>query len=338
VASQDWFDKDFYAVLGVDKKATEADLKKTYRKLARKYHPDSNPGDAGAEAKFKEISEAYSVLSDKEQRQEYDQVRAMGSGARFTAGGPGQGGGFEDVFGGMFGGGQPGGGGGQRVRFGQGGGFEDILGGMFGGGAGAGGAGFGQPSGGFRGFGGPTKGRDVTASTTLDFTTAITGDTIKLSQGNGRPVNVRIPAGVADGQKIRLRGRGETSPDGGDAGDLVVLVHVRKHPVFERDGQHLRLDVPVTFVEAALGATIQVPTLGGEPVKLRVAPGTPSGRVLRVKGRGVTTKDGTGDLLATVQVAVPSHLSDAARKAVEALADALPDEDPREDLLAKARS
>jgi molecular chaperone DnaJ len=275
------------------------------------------------------------VLSDKEQRAEYDQVRAMGSGARFTAGGPGQGGGFEDVFGGMFGGGQPGGGG-QRVRFGQGGGFEDILGGMFGGGAG--GAGFGQPSGGYRGFGGPSKGRDVTASTTLDFTTAIAGDTIKLSQGNGRPVNVRIPAGVADGQKIRLRGRGEPSPDGGDAGDLVVLVHVRKHPVFERDGQHLRVDVPVTFVEAALGATIQVPTLGGDPVKLRVAPGTPSGRVLRVKGRGVVTKDGTGDLLATVQVAVPSHLSDKAREAVEALAAALPDEDPRDDLLAKARS
>jgi molecular chaperone DnaJ len=336
VASQDWFDKDFYAVLGVDKKASDADLKKTYRKLARQFHPDSNPGDAAAEAKFKEISEAYSVLSDKEQRAEYDQVRAMGSGARFTAGGPGQGGGFEDVFGGMFGGGGQPGGGGQRVRFGQGGGFEDILGGMFGGGAG--GAGFGQPSGGYRGFGGPSKGRDVTASTTLDFTTAIAGDTIKLSQGNGRPVNVRIPAGVADGQKIRLRGRGEASPDGGDAGDLVVLVHVRKHPVFERDGQHLRVDVPVTFVEAALGATIQVPTLGGEPVKLRVAPGTPSGRVLRVKGRGVATKDGTGDLLATVQVAVPSHLSDKAREAVEALAAALPDENPREDLLAKARS
>ncbi|OII29589.1 molecular chaperone DnaJ [Curtobacterium sp. MMLR14_010] len=336
MASQDWFDKDFYAVLGVDKKASDADLKKTYRKLARQFHPDSNPGDAAAEAKFKEISEAYSVLSDKEQRAEYDQVRALGSGARFTAGGPGQGGGFEDVFGGMFGGGGQPGGGGQRVRFGQGGGFEDILGGMFGGGAG--GAGFGQPSGGYRGFGGPAKGRDVTASTTLDFTTAIAGDTIKLSQGNGRPVNVRIPAGVADGQKIRLRGRGEPSPDGGDAGDLVVLVHVRKHPVFERDGQHLRVDVPVTFVEAALGATIQVPTLGGEPVKLRVAPGTPSGRVLRVKGRGVATKDGTGDLLATVQVAVPSHLSDKARDAVEALAAALPDENPREDLLAKARS
>jgi molecular chaperone DnaJ len=336
VASQDWFDKDFYKVLGVSKDASDADLKKTYRKLARQFHPDSNQGDAAAENRFKEISEAYSVLSDKEQRQEYDQVRAMGSGARFTSGGPGQGGGFEDVFGGMFGQ-QGAGGGGQRVRFGQGGGaggFEDILGGMFGGG---GGGGFGQPSGGYRGFGGPTKGRDVTATTTLDFTTAIAGDTVKLSQGNGRPVNVRIPAGVADGQNIRLRGRGEPSPDGGEAGDLVVTVTVRKHPVFERDGQNLRLDVPVTFVEAALGATIQVPTLGGEPVKLRVAPGTPSGRVLRVKGRGVTTKNGTGDLLATVQVAVPSHLTDKQREAVEALAETLPDEDPREDLLAKAR-
>ncbi|KTR24821.1 MULTISPECIES: DnaJ C-terminal domain-containing protein [Curtobacterium] len=332
MASQDWFDKDFYKVLGVDKTASDAELKKTYRKLARQYHPDSNPGDAAAESRFKEISEAYSVLSDKEQRAEYDQVRAMGSGARFTAGGPGAQGGFEDVFGGMFGGQQAGG---QRVRFGQGGGggFEDILGGMFGGGGG-----FGQSSGGFRGFGGPTKGRDVTASTTLDFTTAIAGDTVKLSQGNGRPVNVRIPAGVADGQKIRLRGRGEPSPDGGEAGDLVVSVTVRKHPVFERDGLNLRVDVPVTFVEAALGATIQVPTLGGDPVKLKVAPGTPSGRVLRVKGRGVATKSGTGDLLATVQVAVPSHLSDKQREAVEALRAALPDEDPREDLLAKARS
>jgi molecular chaperone DnaJ len=331
LASQDWFDKDFYAVLGVSKDASDADIKKTYRKLARQFHPDSNPGDTAAESRFKEISEAYSVLSDKEQRAEYDQIRAMGSGARFTAGGPGAGGGFEDVFGGMFNGQ---GGGGQRVRFGQGGGggFEDILGGMFGGGGG-----FGQSSGGYRGFGGPTKGRDVTATTTLDFTTAIAGDTVKLSQGNGRPVNVRIPAGVADGQKIRLRGRGEQSMDGGEAGDLVVTVHVRKHPVFERDGLNLRVDVPVTFTEAALGATIEVPTLGGAPVKLKVAPGTPSGRVLRVKGRGVASKKGTGDLLATVQVAVPSHLSDKAREAVEALAAALPDENPRDDLLARAR-
>ena len=335
MASQDWFDKDFYAVLGVSKDASDADLKKTYRKLARQYHPDSNPGNVAAESKFKEISEAYSVLSDKEQRAEYDQIRAMGSGARFTAGagGPGAGGGFEDVFGGMFGGQ-----GGQRVRFGQQGasggrgGFEDILGGMFGGGGG-----FGQTSGGFRGFGGPTKGRDVTATTTLDFRTAIAGDTVKLTQGSGRPVNVRIPAGVADGQKIRLAGRGEPSPDGGEAGDLVVTVSVRKHPVFERDGLNLRVDVPVTFVEATLGATIQVPTLTGETVRLKVAPGTPSGRVLRVKGRGVATKKGTGDLLATVQVAVPNHLSGAARQAVEALAAALPDQDPRDEILARAR-
>ena len=253
MASQDWFDKDFYKVLGVDKTASDAELKKTYRKLARQYHPDSNPGDAAAEARFKEISEAYSVLSDKDQRAEYDQVRAVGSGARFTAGGPGAQGGFEDVFGGMFGGG-----GGQRVRFGQGGGggFEDILGGMFGGGGG-----FGQSTGGYRGFGGPSKGADVTASTTLDFATAIAGDTVKLSQGNGRPVNVRIPAGVADGQKIRLRGRGQPSPDGGEAGDLVVTVSVRKHPVFERDGLHLRVhpamvpvNAPIASVEGVLNA------------------------------------------------------------------------------------
>ncbi|KQO61382.1 DnaJ C-terminal domain-containing protein [Curtobacterium sp. Leaf261] len=339
MASQDWFDKDFYAVLGVSKDASEADLKKTYRKLARQFHPDSNPGDIAAENRFKEISEAYSVLSDKSQRSEYDQIRAMGSGARFTAGagGPGGQGGFEDVFGGMFGGGQ----GGQRVRFGQGGpggqagrggGFEDILGGMFGGGGG-----FGQPSGGYRGFGGPTPGRDVSATTTLDFRTAIAGETVKLTQGSGRPVNVRIPAGVADGQKIRLKGRGEPSPDGGEAGDLTVTVTVRKHPVFERDGLNLRVDVPVTFVEATLGATIEVPTLAGQPVKLKVAPGTPSGRVLRVKGRGVTTKKGTGDLLATVQVAVPGHLSAEAHDAVEALAAALPAENPRDDLLSRAR-
>lgn len=332
MASQDWFDKDFYAVLGVSKDVTAAELKKVYRKLARKYHPDSNPGDAASEAKFKEISEANSVLSDPEQRKEYDQIRAMGSGARFTAGSGGQaGGGFEDVFGGMFNQGQ-GGGGRRSAGFQQGGGgFEDIFSGMFGGG------GFGQTSGGYRGYGGPTKGRDIIASTTLDFQTAVVGDTITLSQSEGKPIKVRIPAGVQDGQKIRLRGRGEPSPDGGESGDIVLTVAVRPHPVFERDGLNLRLDVPVTFTEAALGATIEVPTLGGDPVRLRVAPGTPSGRVLRVKGRGVDAKEGKGDLLATVQVAVPSHLSDKAKAAVEALAEALPDENPRADLLDRAR-
>ena len=314
MASQDWFDKDFYAVLGVSKDVSEADLKKTYRKLARQYHPDSNPGDAKAEAKFKEISEAHSVLSDPEMRREYDQIRAMGSGARFAPS-SGANGGFEDVFGGMFG---------NRGTY-QGTSFEDLLGGMFGG-----------SNQGFRT--GPTAGRDVTASTTLDFVTAIKGETIKLQPAGGAPINVKIPAGVSDGQKIKLKGKGEPSHDGGAPGDLVLTVTVRKHTVFERDGLNLRVEVPVTFAEAALGATIEVPTLGGEPVKLRVAAGTPGGRILRVKGRGVTTAKGTGDLLAEVQVAVPGRVPDDAAAHLRAFEAAMPQENPRAELLDKARS
>ena len=329
MASQDWFDKDFYKVLGVDKGVSAADLKKTYRKLARQYHPDSNPGDAKAEAKFKEISEAYSVLNDPEQREEYDQIRAMGSGARFSAPGASGGGGFDDVF----------------SRFGQGrggaqapGGFDDFF-SMFDqqGGGGFGSGRFGQTTGGFRGFGGPQRGADVTARTTIDFVTAAKGETITLQGEDNVPFKVKIPAGVSDGQKIRLRGRGRPSPDGGEKGDIVVTVAVRPHPVFSRDGLNLRVTVPVTFTEAALGATIEVPTLGGDPVRLRVAPGTPSGRVLRVKGRGIATTKGTGDLLAEVQVAVPTHLDDAAREALERFQALEPKENPRADLMAKAR-
>ncbi|MEX1079983.1 MAG: DnaJ C-terminal domain-containing protein [Homoserinimonas sp.] len=326
MASQDWFEKDFYKILGVSKDVSDADLKKRYRKLARQYHPDSNPGDTAAEARFKEISEAHAVLADPEQRREYDQVRAMGTGARFTSGGRGQSGGFDDVFGGMFGQG-----GAQRASYSQGG-FDDVFGGLFGGG------GFGQPTGGFRGAGGPSKGRDVTATTTLDFVSAINGDTVKLQGQGGKPLTVKIPAGVADGQKIRLKGKGEPSIDGGPPGDLTITVTVRKHPVFERDGNNLRVDVPVTFAEATLGGTIEVPILGGAPVKLKVAPGTPSGRVLRVKGRGVQTTSGVGDLLATIHVVVPGHLSAEATKHLNALAKSLPDENPRDDLLARARS
>src|SRR5688572_5849235 len=329
MASQDWFDKDFYRILGVSKDVDAAELKKTYRKLARTHHPDSNQGDAAAEAKFKEISEAYSVLSDPEQRKEYDQIRAMGSGARFTPGGQSSGG-FEDVFS-MFGQGR-----GGRAQSAED--FEDIFsmfnqqqGGRFGSGR------FGQSSGGFRGYGGPSRGSDVTARTTIDFITATKGETITLQGEDGKPFKVKIPAGVADGQKIRLRGRGRPSPDGGEPGDVVVQVAVRPHPVFTRDGLNLRVTVPVTFTEAALGATIEVPTLGGDPVKLRVAPGTPSGRVLRVKGRGVKTQKGTGDLLAEVQVVVPSHLDERAREALERYHELEPKENPRADLMSKAR-
>lgn len=322
MASQDWFDKDFYKVLGVSKDASEAELKKVYRKLAREFHPDSNQGNAKAEAKFKEISEAYSVLSDKDQRAEYDQIRAMGSGARFSAGGPQ--GGFDDAFSGF-------GRGGQQYNF-QGGGFEDILGGMFGGGGR-----FGQSTGGFRGYGGPQKGQDLVSSVTIDFFEAFHGDTMSLTTSEGRTVKVKIPAGVADAQKIRLRGKGYASPDGGEPGDIVLTVKVKKHPVFERDGLNIKVNVPVTFVEATLGATIEVPTPDGENVKLKVAPGTPSGRSLRVKGRGIKAAKGTGDLLAVVQIAVPSHLDDAAREALEKFSAVAPTENPRADLLSEAK-
>lgn len=303
MASQDWFEKDFYKVLGVAKDVSEAELKKVYRKLSRQYHPDSNPGDAKAEAKYKEINEAYSVLSDKQQRAEYDQVRAMGSGARFT-GGPG---------------GFPGG-----ANFG-GGGFEDVFANLFGGGMGGGN---------FGGFG-PQKGQDLSMNTTLDFIDGVKGTQIKVRLGSGE-TTIKIPAGVQDGQKIRIAGKGSPSPNGGPNGDLIINVTVKPHPVFSRDGNNIRVTVPVTFAEAVLGATISVPTLGGEPVKLKVAAGTPNGRVLRVKGRGVVTAKAEGDLLATVEIAVPSHISDKAKKALEEFDALLPDEDPREDVLMRA--
>lgn len=304
MASNDWFDKDFYKVLGVSKDVSEAELKKTYRKLSRKYHPDTNPGDAKAEAKFKEISEAYSVLSDSKERAEYDQMRAMGPGPRFN---PGAGGGQG------YPGGFPGG-------ANMGGGFEDVFANLFGGG------GFNR---------GPQRGSDLTMSTTLDFIDGVKGTQLKVRLGNGE-TTIKIPAGVQDGQKIKIAGKGQTSPNGGPAGDLIISVTVKPHPVFTRDGNNLRVTVPVTFAEAVLGATIQVPTLGGEPVKLKVAPGTPNGRVLRVKGRGVVTAKAEGDLLATVEIAVPSHVSDKAKKALEAFEELLPEADPREDLLNKA--
>lgn len=313
MASNDWFDKDFYATLGVQKDVSPADLKKQYRKLARQFHPDSNPGDAKAEARFKEISEAHAVLSDPKQRQEYDAVRAMAGGRpRFAPGGSG---GFEDVFGGF--------GGGPRVQYSQGD-FDDLLGGMFGGGS---------PFGARR----PAKGRDVTARAALDFTSAVQGDTLKLTVG-GKTMTVKVPAGVHDGQKIKLAGKGDPSPTGGEPGDLILTVQVRPHPVFTMDGLNLRVDVPVTFAEAALGATIEVPTLGGGPVRLKVAPGTPSGRVLRVKGRGVAGRKGTGDLLATIQVAVPSHLTKEQVEHLEQFVEAGPKESPRAELLAKAKA
>ncbi len=348
MTGQDWFDKDFYAVLGVSKDASAADIKKAYRKKARTLHPDANHNDPKAEAKFKEVGEAYAVLSDAEKRQQYDAIRSMAGGARFTAGSGGAGGsaGFEDLLGGLFG---NAGGGARNVRFSTGGGggepdLDDLL-RMFGqSGSSAGGypgGGYGQSA----GYGGqsygrrqPVKGADIEASTTLSFRSAVEGSTVSLQSSSGQTVKTRIPAGVKDGQKIRLAGKGQPSMTGGPAGDLIITVSVQPNPVFgRRNDNDLTVTVPITFAEAALGGQIEAPTLDGGVVKLRVPAGTPSGRTLRARGKGIKTKKGTGDLLVTLQVVVPQRLDGAAKDAVEAYQAATSGQDPRAELLAAAR-
>ena len=298
MASQDWIEKDFYKILGVSKDVSDAELKKAYRKLAKDNHPDLHPGDAAAEARFKDISEAFDVLSDAEQRREYDAIRAMGGGARFQAGG--QGAGFEDVFSNLFGGG--------------GGGFPGF--------------------GGFGGFG-PQRGQDLSTTASINFIDSVNGTTVKLNL-RGESVSVKVPAGIQDSQKLKVKGKGQPSPNGGPGGDLVVTIKVKPHAVFTRDGDNIRVSVPVTYAEATLGATIEVPVLGGEPVKLKVAPGTPNGRTLRVKGKGVQFGSRQGDLLATVEVMVPGHLPAKAKKLLEQFDAELPDENPRQDLISRA--
>ncbi|MDR2566964.1 MAG: DnaJ domain-containing protein [Bifidobacteriaceae bacterium] len=329
MAGQDWFEKDFYKTLGVPKNADDQTIKKAYRKLARTLHPDANPGDAAAEERFKEVSEAYSVLSDQEQRKQYDSVRAMAAGgARFSAGpgGAAGGGGFDDMFSAMFGGGR----GNSRVRYstGAGGDFnlEDIL-GAFGGGGFSGGFG--------PGAAGPAAGGDLHASVTLPFRDAAAGSTQVLTI-DGQSMTVRIPAGVRNGQKIKLAGKGQPSRTGGVPGDLVITVTVPVHPVFSLDGNNLRLTVPVTFAEAALGARVEVPTLDGGAVTVKVPGGTPTGRTLRVKGKGITTAKGTGDMLVTINVAVPQKVSGKAKEALEQLREATRGEDPRAELRRQA--
>lgn len=318
MASQDWVEKDFYAILGVSKDASEADIKKAYRKMARKYHPDTNAGDAAAERRFKDITEAHSVLSNPEDRQQYDAIRAMGSGARFSApgghGGPSNGG-FEDVFSNLF----SGGGGGHR-----GGQVPPDFSDLFGGGGGFGG--FGQQA--------PRKGADRTASTSISFAGSIKGTTIGLREDSGEVIDVRIPAGIKDGQSVRVRGKG--SPGTAGPGDLIVKVNVKPHAVFTREENNIRIHVPVTFAEAALGGQIEVPTITGETVKMKVPAGSSSGRTLRLKGRGVHTSKATGDMLVTLDVLVPQNLSKEAKAAVEAFAEATKGEDPRHGLLAHA--
>ncbi|MEX2588227.1 MAG: DnaJ C-terminal domain-containing protein [Actinomycetota bacterium] len=316
MSQKEWIDKDYYSVLGVDGKASGADIKKAYRKLAQKHHPDNNPDDPKAEDKFKEISEAYRVLSDDKQRAEYDRIRQMVAAGGFRQAGPGGPG-----FGGF------GSGGGQRVRVedlgdmfsgGGGAGFEDLFSGLFGGGGGPG----------FRAA--PSHGSDLETEATLSFEDAVNGTMVdvQLSEpGGGRPrtVKARIPAGVRDGSRIRLAGKGSPGMNGGPAGDLFIKIQVRPHKIFGRKGKDLTIAVPVTFAEAALGAEIEVPTLTGSSVKLKIPVGTSSGKTLRVRGKG----GAGGDLLVTVQVAVPAKLSKKGKELVEQLAAELDKESPR---------
>lgn len=327
MANQDWIGKDFYSALGVSKDASAEDIKKAYRKLARKYHPDKNPGDSAAEERFKEVGEAYQVLSNEEDRKQYDAIRAFGAGgARFTAGGGGDAG-FEDMFSSMFGGS-----GGSFRRHAQGanassGGFEDIF-NMFGG-SGGGGSRF--------SFGSSrraSRGEDLVTSVSIPLRQAALGTAVKITTASGRSVTAKIPAGVTDGQKIRVPGKGGAGVNGGPDGDILVTVNVEKHPVYELKGKDVYVNVPISFSEAALGATVKIPTLDGKNVSVKIPEGSSTDKLLRVRGKGLKG----GDMYARLKVVVPKKLSEDARKAVEEFADATSDADPRAEFATLARS
>jgi len=384
MSTKDYVEKDYYKVLGVAKDATTADIKKQYRKLARQYHPDANKGDAKAEEKFKEISEAYDVLSDEKRRKEYDEARSLfGGGFRAPGGG-----GFPFDLGDLL-----------NNQGQSSGGLGDILGGLFNRGRTT------------TGTGGPTtpgtgrRGADIESEATITFMQSIDGVTIPLRMtseqpcrscsgtgakagtvprvcaecsgtgqvsrnqggfafsepcreckgrglvvddpcptchGSGRAASTRtlqarIPSGVKDGQRIRLKGKGAPGERGGPSGDLYVLVHVKPHAIFGRDGDNLTVTVPVTFPEAVLGADIKIPVLGGMPVTVKLPEGSANGRTMRVRGKGAPVRDGgRGDLLVTFEVAVPVKLNDDAKAALEGFRTATADHDVRAELLKQA--
>ncbi|MFQ5789092.1 MAG: DnaJ C-terminal domain-containing protein [Acidobacteriota bacterium] len=333
--------KDYYRVLGVSKKASEKEIKQVYRKLARKYHPDVNPGDRGAEARFKEINEAYEVLSDKDKRRKYDQLganwRHYERMAREQPGGFGGFPGFEG-FRVEFGGPGPGGVGGGFSDF-----FKTFFGGgldvdeLFGRGTGGGrrGAGFGaqeRPRGGF-GFA-SAKGQDVSAPLEITLEESSQGVrkrlTIQRSPGAApEQLEVKIPAGVQDGSRLRVAGKGEPGLNQGPRGDLFLEIKIRPHRLFRREGDNLYVDVPITVVEAALGAEIEVPTLSGK-ARIKVPPGSQSGRTLRLRGKGVPRLKGAGngDLHVRLQVVTPTSLTKRERELLKELSG-LSAENPR---------
>ncbi len=305
MAAKDLYEKDFYKILGVGKSASSDEIKKKYRSLARELHPDKTKGDAAMEEKFKAVSEAYDILSDGKKRAEYDQARDIfeRGGFRSPQGGQNfQGGDFSDI----FGGGNP----------------QDIFANLFGGG----------------GRRGPRKGQDLQTEATITFKEAAFGTTLELrlsaDGGPSQTISARVPAGVNDGAKIRVKGKGSRGEAG--PGDLFILLHVKPHAVFSRKGENIALTVPVTFAEATLGGDIKVPTLTGDEVTLRIAPGTSNGRVLRVKGRGITKGATVGDLLVTIEVQVPQRVEGAALDALKKYAEATADQDVRKEFNTKA--
>ena len=379
MSTKDWLEKDYYKVLGVSSDAKPEDIKKAFRKLAREFHPDQNTQNPDAEARFKEISEANSVLSDPKQRKEYDEARSLFGGGGFRFPRPGQGGGADDLF--------------RTFTSSGDANLGDLFGNLFGGTGGATTR---------RSTRGPRRGADIEGEVTLDFADALSGATVSMRttseaacptchgtgarpgtqprvcpvcQGSGmqtsasggvfavsepcrecrgrgmvtddpcptcegsgrgestRTMQVRIPAGVTDGQRIRIKGKGGAGQNSGAAGDLYVLVHVSPHAVFGRKGDNLTITVPVTFPEAALGAEISVPTLDGGSVRLKIPQGTPNGRTFRVSGRGGRAADAPGDLLVTVEVRVPKHLHEDARAALADYAARASEPDPRAHLL-----
>ncbi len=310
--------RDFYEVLGVSRSASKDEIRKAYKKLARKFHPDVKPADPDAEKKFSEITEAYDVLSDEDKRKNFDQ---FGHGFRGGSGGGGAGNPFQG-----FGGGAGGAGGASFD-------LDDLLGGMFGGGGQGGGSPFG---GGRRAQPRPQKGVDAKADITIPFTMAVEGGDYSLSVQQGSKserLSIKIPAGIDNGQTIRLAGQGGPGISGGPAGDLLVTIEIAPHPCFRRDGSNLLVDVPLTPSEAALGAKIDVPTLTDGLVVLSVPPGTSSGAKLRLRGKGVRNpKTGDrGDQFVVLKIVLPKELSDEARALYQQLAE-LPIVDPRDGL------
>ena len=304
MAAKDLYEKDFYKVLGVDKKAAADEIKKKYRALARDLHPDKTKGDAAKEEKFKAVSEAYEILSDAKKRAEYDEARSLfeRGGFRAPQGGGFQGGDFSDV----FGSGNP----------------QDIFANLFGGGR-----------------RGPRKGQDLQTEATITFRESVFGTTLDLrlatDRGQAQNISARVPTGVNDGAKIRVKGKGAAGEAG--PGDLFIQLHVKPHPIFSRKGENLTITLPITFTEAALGADIKVPTMSGEDVTVRIAPGTPNGRTLRVKGRGIVKGSTTGDLLVTVEVQVPQRVDGKALEALKVFAEETAAEDVRSDFANKAK-